>query len=124
MKSSLNNRQERVNLLYTFYLSDWAWDELVKTSDELSPDELETVRLTIENQEELEKQIIPNLKEGWSWDRIENLEKAILLNAVAELKLFDNKKEIVISESNKIAKKYIGDDKSIKLITALLNKIK
>ena len=124
MRSSLKNRQERVNLLYTFYLSDWAWEELSKTTDELSADELETVRLTIENQDKLEQEIIPNIKEGWTWDRIENLEKAILLNAVAEIKLFDNKKEIVISESNKIAKKYIGDDKSIKLITALLNKIK
>jgi transcription termination factor NusB len=52
------------------------------------------------------------------------LEKAILINGAAEILLFNNKEKIVISESNKIAKKYIGEDKPVKLITAILNQIK
>jgi transcription termination factor NusB len=52
------------------------------------------------------------------------LEKAILLNATSELVLFKNKKEIVISESNKLIKKFITEDKTSNFITGILNEIK
>jgi transcription termination factor NusB len=46
-----------------------------------------------------------------------------LLNAGAEIILFENKKKIIISETNKYLKKYLASDKAIKLVTAILNKI-
>jgi len=124
MKNSLKNRQERINLLYTYYLSNWEWDLLKTTTDQLDESELETVKITLENIKKLENEINKHLKSDWKWERVGVLERAILLNAVAEIIIFNNKPDIVISEANKIVKKYISDDKASKLITGILNKIK
>lgn len=64
---------------------------------------------------------INNTMEGWSFDRIGNVEKALLKGAVYELSYEDTPKEIVINETIELAKKY-GDTKSFEFLNGVLAK--
>lgn len=64
---------------------------------------------------------INNTMEGWSFDRIGNVEKALLKGAVYELSYEDTPKEIVINETIELAKKY-GDAKSFEFLNGVLAK--
>lgn len=64
---------------------------------------------------------INNTMEGWSFDRIGNVEKALLKGAVYELSYEGTPKEIVINETIELAKKY-GDTKSFEFLNGVLAK--
>ncbi len=64
---------------------------------------------------------INNTMEGWSFERIGNVEKALLKGAVYELSYEDTPKEIVINETIELAKKY-GDSKSYEFLNGVLAK--
>lgn len=64
---------------------------------------------------------INNTMEDWSFDRIGNVEKALLKGAVYELSYEDTPKEIVINETIELAKKY-GDTKSFEFLNGVLAK--
>lgn len=64
---------------------------------------------------------INNTMEGWSFDRIGNVEKTLLKGAVYELSYEDTPKEIVINETIELAKKY-GDTKSFEFLNGVLAK--
>jgi N utilization substance protein B len=125
MKINLLNREDRINALYYHYLFRWDYVQLVNNEAKLQLDDsqLNTIRETLNNQKELESLIKANLREDWPWENISPLIQAILINAVAEIKLFDNKIAIVIKESNKYTARYVGQE-PISMITALLNNIK
>ena len=63
---------------------------------------------------------IDNNLNGWSFDRLGYTEQAILLLALAELAL-DNDKKVVINEAVELAKQFC-DDKAFKLINGVLDK--
>ncbi|WP_300361894.1 transcription antitermination factor NusB [Fusobacterium sp.] len=73
-----------------------------------------------EHSEELLNKI-NNTMEGWSFERIGNVEKALLKGAVYELSYEDTPKEIVINETIELAKKY-GDSKSYEFLNGVLAK--
>ncbi|MFA6708070.1 MAG: transcription antitermination factor NusB, partial [Fusobacterium sp.] len=60
--------------------------------------------------------------EGWSYDRIGVVERALLKSAVYELMFEKTPKEIVINEIIELAKKY-GDAKSYEFLNGVLAKI-
>lgn len=120
---NLKNREKRINWLYNHYLTGSDFEQLAQTSEQLDKGQMEAVETTLSKKEELEELIKENLKEDWSWERIDNLEKSVLLNAVAEIKLFDMKPAIVVAESNKYIKKFIDKNDSNKWIQGILNNI-
>ncbi|UUD37043.1 transcription termination factor [Mycoplasmopsis californica] len=61
------------------------------------------------------------LLETWKWEKLSCLLRAILIVGVAEL-IYANPK-IVINEMIEIAKDYDFDDKQVKFINAILDKI-
>lgn len=73
-----------------------------------------------EHSEELLNKI-NNTMEGWSFERIGNVEKALLKGAVYELSYEDTPKEIIINETIELAKKY-GDSKSYEFLNGVLAK--
>lgn len=58
----------------------------------------------------------------WSFDRLNLVEQAILLESVAELKLNINERAVIINEAIIFAKEY-GDDESYKYINGVLDNI-
>jgi len=126
--SALRNREERINFLYKIYLLQWddntAFDKIDASHLEFDfdIDKKQLIRKIVESKSDLEGRIKELLPNDWKLSRINNLEKAVLLNGIAEIRLFDNKKEIVIDESLNFAKRYC-DPNSGPLINAILDKI-
>ena len=79
------------------------------------------IRNSIEHEEEYAG-YIGRVLEGWSYDRLGYIEKAILLNGCSEFALKQIAASIIIDESVEIAKKYCDED-TYKLINSVLDVI-
>lgn len=67
--------------------------------------------------------VISKYLENWDLDRLGKTDKAILRLATYEMMYYDTPKVVVINEALELAKKY-SDDKIVKLINAVLDKIR
>ena len=76
----------------------------------------------IENLDTIDN-IISKYLDGWDLDRLGKTDKAILRLAAFEMMYYDTPKVVVINEAVELAKKY-SDDKIVKLINAVLDKIR
>ena len=76
----------------------------------------------LENIDNIDK-IISKYLENWDLDRLGKTDKAILRHASYEMMYYDTPKVVVINEAIELAKKY-SDDKIVKLINAVLDKIR
>ena len=76
----------------------------------------------LENIDNIDK-IISKYLENWDLDRLGKTDKAILRLASYEMMYYDTPKIVVINEAVELAKKY-SDDKIVKLINAVLDKIR
>lgn len=105
--------------IFDSFMQRVAEDEL-----ELSNSSMEFIKkycLGIDEHSEELLNKINNTMEGWSFERIGNVEKALLKGAVYELSYEDTPKEIVINETIELAKKY-GDSKSYEFLNGVLAK--
>ncbi len=125
----LTNRENRIYFFYKIYLFSWNREESLKELNEkyfeydFSTKEEEAILKLINVFNDIEERYKSLLPSDWKIERLDNLDKAILLNGVFEIITFNNKKEIVIDESVKYAKKYCSS-KSYSLINGILDKIK
>ena len=76
----------------------------------------------LDKQEEIDSTITKYL-ENWDLDRLGKTDKAILRLATYEMMHYDTPVIVVINEAIELAKKY-SDDKVVKLINAVLDKIR
>lgn len=76
----------------------------------------------LENQEKIDETISKYL-ENWDLDRLGKTDRAILRLSTYEMMYYDTPKVVVINEAIELAKKY-SDDKVVKLINAVLDKIR
>jgi N utilization substance protein B len=82
----------------------------------------DVVNGVLENIESIDK-VISKYLENWDLDRLGKTDKAILRLGAYELIHYDTPKVVVINEAVELAKKY-SDDKVVKLINAVLDKIR
>ena len=75
-----------------------------------------------ENLENIDN-LITKYLENWDLDRLGKTDKAILRLATYEMVYYDTPKLVVINEAVELAKMY-SDDKVVKLINAVLDKIR
>ncbi len=76
----------------------------------------------LENQDKIDETITKYL-ENWDLDRLGKTDRAILRLSTYEMMYYDTPKVVVINEAVELAKKY-SDDKVVKLINAVLDKIR
>ena len=76
----------------------------------------------LENQDKIDETINKYL-ENWDLDRLGKTDRAILRLSTYEMMYYDTPKVVVINEAVELAKKY-SDDKVVKLINAVLDKIR
>ena len=76
----------------------------------------------LENLEKIDE-LITKYLENWDLDRLGKTDKAILRLATYEMVYYDTPKLVVINEAVELAKMY-SDDKVVKLINAVLDKIR
>ncbi len=122
-QEKLYNREARINTIYTWILCENDSSEFkMDDSPKFSLEQIEFIKSIYEEIDMLEKKIIEHIPSSWKWERFNYLEKAILINATAEILLAKNKKSIVIDESLEYAKVFCGE-KSQPLINAIIDKI-
>ncbi len=76
----------------------------------------------LENQDKIDETISKYL-ENWDLDRLGKTDRAILRLSTYEMMYYDTPKVVVINEAVELAKKY-SDDKVVKLINAVLDKVR
>ena len=76
----------------------------------------------LENQDKIDETISKYL-ENWDLDRLGKTDRAILRLSTYEMIYYDTPKVVVINEAVELAKKY-SDDKVVKLINAVLDKVR
>ncbi len=75
----------------------------------------------IENQDKILAELNEKM-EGWSFERVGNVEKVLLKISVYEILFKDTPKEIVINEAVELAKKY-GDTKTYEFVNGVLARL-
>lgn len=82
----------------------------------------DVVNGVLENIEHIDE-VITKYLEGWDLNRLGQTDKAILRLGTYEILYFDTPKVVAINEAVELSKKY-SDDKIVKLINAVLDKIR
>ncbi|ADV34683.1 hypothetical protein MBIO_0840 [Mycoplasmopsis fermentans PG18] len=122
-----NRRQFRlgiINVLYRYELMDQKINvnELFDSESNLSNEQFSHLEKIAKNYDFYKKAVSQFLKEGWSWERISPLIRAILINGAHELMSIEPK--IIINESVEITKYYFEDEKNFyKMVNAILEKV-
>ena len=98
-------------------------DEVIKENLEIDNKYVrDIVNGVIENIEIIDKTITKYL-DNWDLDRLGKTDKSILRLATYEMMYYDTPSIVVINEAVELAKKY-SDEKIVKLINAVLDKIR
>ena len=82
----------------------------------------DVVNGVLENLENIDK-VISKYLENWDLDRLGKTDKSILRLAAYEMMYYDTPSIVAINEAVELAKKY-SDEKIVKLINAVLDKIR
>ena len=82
----------------------------------------DVVNGVLENRENIDK-VITKYLDNWDLDRLGKTDRAILRLSTYEMLYYSTPKIVVINEAVELAKKY-SDEKIVKLINAVLDKIR
>ena len=126
----MKRRDQRIaimNCLYQYLLTEKTIEDIF--DDNLDVDDrksisfiVETTVNTIENMEDLQKDITDNLTEQWQWDRLGYIERALLLMGAYEIEHTETDKPVIINEIVEIAKVYC-DEEASGLLNGVLDKL-
>ena len=123
-------REEAFKLLYSIEMQQDNTEEQIELyieNNEITDEKMKKyIKDTIigirENEEEIEKQISSNLKEGWTLQRVSQINISLLKLAIYEIIYKKIPYKVVINEVVELAKKY-GDDNSRIFINGVLASI-
>ena len=127
----LNRTEAREKIMVILYQIDfyvkegmsYDIDEVIKENLEIDNKFVrDVVYGVMKNIENIDK-VISKYLENWDLDRLGKTDKAILRLGTYEMLYYDTPKVVVINEAVELAKKY-SDDKIVKLINAVLDKIR
>ena len=129
MKLTRTEAREKIMIILyqiDFYIKDnisFDVEEVIKENLEIDNKYVrDIVNGVLENLEELDA-VINKYLDNWDLDRLGKTDKAILRLAAYEMLHYDTPKVVAINEAVELAKKY-SDDKVVKLINAVLDKIR
>ncbi|WP_027122040.1 transcription antitermination factor NusB [[Mycoplasma] imitans] len=122
-RSQYQIRYDRLTFIYQVLLLDLNLDEIYEQINQLSDSndqEFLTNWTGFINQ--VPTIVSAHLKETWSWNRLDYMVKALFNLVITEAKVLKTQKAVLISQATKLIQEY-GDLNSIKLISAILNKV-
>lgn len=129
MKLNRTEAREKIMvILYQidFYIKEgmsYDVDDVIKENLEIDNKFVrDVVYGVMKNIENIDK-VISKYLENWDLDRLGKTDKAILRLGTYEMLYYDTPKVVVINEAIELSKKY-SDDKIVKLINAVLDKIR
>ncbi|MDE5599686.1 MAG: transcription antitermination protein NusB [Ureaplasma sp.] len=85
-------------------------------------DQIKIIEYFLSNKQAIENLVNKYIKQGWSFERLNTVEQAILYCAISEKNVLNTDKNIIIDESIKTAKNFCDED-SFEFINAVLDKI-
>ena len=122
-------RESLVFLWYRFYIDQGDSDDLKKLFfDQFRNDQSYTEAFyqkylpIFQCYREIEQKVSTKLNDKWTFQRLNNLHKAILIIAAYELTILKMPKQIVIREANNISDKYTPTN-NFKFINGVLDQI-
>ena len=124
-------RQKAIICVYQNLIVDASWTDMknyIKADDQLIEGArayefcMQLIENVLKNKDNYIQVIEKQLKKGWSFNRLNKMEAAILLVSTSELLDSDLAKSIVINEAVINAKEYCDED-SYKFINGVLNDI-
>ena len=124
-------RQKAIICVYQNLIVDASWTDMknyIKADDQLIEGAraydfcIQLIENVLTNKDNYIQVIEKQLKKGWSFNRLNKMEAAILLVSTSELLDSDLDKSIVINEAVINAKEYCDED-SYKFINGVLNDI-
>ncbi|EMD16995.1 transcription antitermination factor NusB [Eggerthia catenaformis OT 569 = DSM 20559] len=124
-------RQKAIICVYQNLIVDASWTDMknyIKADDQLIEGArayefcIQLIENVLKNKDNYIQVIEKQLKKGWSFNRLNKMEAAILLVSTSELLDSDLDKSIVINEAVINAKEYCDED-SYKFINGVLNDI-
>ncbi|CRX37338.1 / / transcription antitermination protein NusB / 218662:219063 Forward [Candidatus Hepatoplasma crinochetorum] len=127
-KFDYSDRKKMIYFFYKQFLLEQIEEKMIEDLHQnfseyhFSEQEEKEVLKIINNFSELKLKIKKVLPSDWKWERINNLEKSILIYTAAEMIIFKQKKAIAIDNAIKYAKKYC-DLKTYRLLNLILDKI-
>ena len=118
-------RERAMITVYQYLLVNRDLNELIENEYEMKPEEidpyfLQVIHTAVENEKRYSGYIGQVLKEGWSYERLGYIERAILLNGCAEFDLKQIGAAVIIDEAVEMAKKYC-DEETYRLINSVLD---
>ena len=129
MKLTRTQAREKIMIIVyqiDFYMKDnisFDVEEVIKENLEMDNKYVrDVVNGVLEHLDDIDS-IITKYLENWDLDRLGKTDKAILRLAAFEMLYYDTPKVVVINEAIELAKKY-SDEKIVKLINAVLDKIR
>ena len=129
MKLTRTEAREKIMIILyqiDFYIKDnisFDVEEVIKENLEIDNKYVrDIVNGVLDNMESIDNTINKYL-EKWDLNRLGKTDKAILRLATYEMLHYDTPKVVVINEAVELAKKY-SDEKVVKLINAVLDKIR
>lgn len=109
MKPQWEKRLDLVILIYQWILMEYSNDEVLKIAFEengFDAEQMKIVEYLTEHINETEKIVSPFLEPSWVWSRMSFFDRAIITEAIAEAKVWQTPKIVIIDQSLITAKKY------------------
>lgn len=129
MKLTRTEAREKIMIILyqiDFYIKEnmsYDVEEVIKENLEMDNKYVrDIVNGVLEHSKEIDE-IITKYLENWDLDRLGKTDKAILRLGTYEMMYYDTPKVVAINEAVELAKKY-SDDKIVKLINAILDKVR
>lgn len=124
MKRS-KEREKAMIAVYQYLLVNRDVNQLIEDTFEMKPKDVDpyfvdVIHTAIDNTDRYHGYIDEVLKEGWKFDRLGTIEKAILLCGCAEFDLKQTQAAVIIDEYVELAKKFCDED-TYKLINRVLD---
>lgn len=124
MKRS-QEREKAMIAVYQYLLVNRDVDTLIEDTyerklDEVDPYFVEMAHVAVEKEELFAGYVNEVLKEGWKFDRLGTIERAILLCGCAEFDLKQTQAAVIIDEYVELAKKFCDED-AYRLINRVLD---
>ena len=129
MKLTRTEAREKIMIILyqiDFYIKDdisFDVEEVINENIEMDNKYVKDIVHGVLDKLESLDEIISKYLDGWTLDRLGKTDKAILRLGAYEMLYYDTPKVVAINEAVELSKKY-SDDKVVKLINAVLDKIR
>ena len=125
MKTQWEKRVDITILVYQYLLLETEKLEIINdaiTNYDFDADQTKVLEYICDNKQELIDLVAPFLDPTWTWERISYMDRAIILEAIAEHRTLNTEKSIIIDQALITAKNY-NVDNNYKYINAILDKV-